>query len=530
MAFENDVMISYAWRDNQPPPMTTGEGWVSGLQEGLEYWLKQLMPRNPRIWRDEKRMPGNKVFAEELDEVVQKTAVLLTVMSEPYLASEWCNRERVNFIKSAIEQGGMEVNNDYRIFKINKLPVDRKSLPKELNVITGFDFYVMDSDTRNASPIDPTFGDKEKREFLKKVYDVAVDLARLLKALEKEEIRPIALRDTKNDEKGAEVKEAQKTAETKPNAGAKQQGPVVFLPYTTRDLAAVRDELISELRRRNCTIVPDEPFPYEDIETFKAAALENIEKADIAIHLIGARYGMILEGSTKSVIELQNTWASDESEKRGLRRLIWMPKTQKEMSGQQFTFVDCLRTDRMALRGADFLEDSMENMKSIALEMLAPPQKAAPVDEVGGELKVYLMCTEGDRDEIRGMRKLLRGKSYQGQKLKLLLPVYDGEPAELHKIQQQRLQECDAVMVYWGSANEAWLFRTLNEVRKAPGFGRDRPFKTKHLVVLSQEKTSSKEDYWLDYVDEIGDEDVQVVEAYDPISEEFIDQYIQSIS
>ncbi|MFN8398331.1 MAG: hypothetical protein U0176_27225, partial [Bacteroidia bacterium] len=56
MGFEHDIMISYAWRDNQPPPLTTQEGWVSGFQEGLEYWLKQVMPRTPKVWRDKNRM------------------------------------------------------------------------------------------------------------------------------------------------------------------------------------------------------------------------------------------------------------------------------------------------------------------------------------------------------------------------------------------------------------------------------------------------------------------------------------------
>lgn len=184
MNFKNDIMISYAWRDNQVAPMTKAEGWVSSFQEGLEYWLKQMLPRPPKVWRDKNQMPGNKVFAQELDQTVADTAILLAVISEPYLSSEWCGRELDNFVTAAESQGGLNINNNYRIFKINKLPVDRNALPARLQVVTGFDFYDLDSETRVMTPVDPTFGDAQKQIFMRKVYDVAVAMARILNEME----------------------------------------------------------------------------------------------------------------------------------------------------------------------------------------------------------------------------------------------------------------------------------------------------------------------------------------------------------
>ncbi|MBK9450464.1 MAG: toll/interleukin-1 receptor domain-containing protein [Bacteroidetes bacterium] len=190
MRFENDVMISYAWRDNQPPPMTKQEGWVSAFQSALEYWLKQLLARPVKVWRDKNQMPGNKIFAEELDQVVADCAILLTVISEPYLSSEWCARELDNFVKAAETQGGLQVDNNYRIFKINKFPVNRNSIPQRLSVVTGFDFFEQDPDSRVTAPIDPSFGDAKKEMFIRKVYDVAVALAQLLKDLESKGLKP----------------------------------------------------------------------------------------------------------------------------------------------------------------------------------------------------------------------------------------------------------------------------------------------------------------------------------------------------
>lgn len=525
MSFEHDIMISYAWRDNQPPPLSKQEGWVSGFQEGLEFWLKQVMARPPKVWRDKNRMPGNKIFAEELDAVVANSAVLLAVLSEPYLASEWCTRERINFIKAAAEQGGVEVNNDYRIFKINKLPVDRKALPQELNIVTGFDFFEMDAETRLPAPIDPTFGDTEKQRFIRKVYDVSVAVARLLKHIETEGIRPDD--DAPPHSEGPTTGEspAKPPAKVEPTGGG---GLTIFIPPTTRDLREVRDELISELSRRNCRILPEQQFAIEDIEAFRQAVVEDLQKADLSIHLVGARYGTVMEGESRSVIELQNEWAAAESLQRGLRRLIWIPKNLGEVSAQQQAFLQRLRTERAVLHGADLLEDSVENLKTNVLEMLKPKSKAQEVSLSEGERKLYIIHDESDRDAVRDLRKALREVAGD-QALKLLLPVFDGDAASLREIHRQRLIECNAVLLYWGGNSQAWMESSLSEVRKAPGFGRNQPFQSKHMVYLTGTQSSAKEDWALDFQDGLLEEDIDLVEAYSEVAPASLLSFIQSI-
>lgn len=521
MGFEHDIMISYAWRDNQPPPMTKAEGWVSGFQEGLEFWLKQVMPRPPKVWRDKNQMPGNKVFSDELHKVVSNSAILLAVLSEPYLSSEWCLRELHTFVKAADVQGGLEINNDYRIFKINKLPVDRKALPEMLTVVTGFDFFELDAETRIIAPIDPSFGETEKQRFIRKVYDVAVAMARMLRQIEVEGFG----RDDKDNPKTPEIP----TDGSAPKAAA-APGLTVFIPFTTKDLREVRDDLVAELSRRNCKVVPEEQTSQADVESFKQAVLADLEKADLAIHLIGARYGTILEGETRSVIELQNEWAAAESRKRGLKRLIWLPKNIGELTGQQHAFVDCLRTDRAALEGADFMEDTVENMKGIVLEMVKPkPVAVVSEPAVEGECKLYILHDEGDKDAVRELRRALRDKTVGGMPLKILLPVFDGDASSLREIQRQRLLECDAILIYWGGSSQAWVESCLSEIRKAPGFGRSKRFKGKHMIYLTGTKTDAKEDWSLDFQDGLLEPDIATTEAFGGVPMDALDLFIQSL-
>ncbi|MEY3443528.1 MAG: hypothetical protein RLZZ519_1809, partial [Bacteroidota bacterium] len=245
MRFENDVMISYAWRDNQPPPMTKQEGWVSAFQSGLEYWLKQLLARPVKVWRDKNQMPGNKIFAEELDQVVADCAILLRVISEPYLSSEWCARELDNFVQAAEGQGGLQVDNNYRIFKINKFPVDRKAIPQRLSVVTGFDFFEQDADTRVTAPIDPSFGDAKKELFIRKIYDVAVALVQLLNDIESKGLQ----QDASTSEKSGDQKSSSPKPDSAPSnsvvkesaSGNATQERKVFILHAEEDKDIVRD-------------------------------------------------------------------------------------------------------------------------------------------------------------------------------------------------------------------------------------------------------------------------------------------------
>ncbi|MFM2377154.1 MAG: hypothetical protein RLZZ165_2251 [Bacteroidota bacterium] len=528
MGFENDIMISYAWSDNEPPPMTNHEGWVSGFQRGLEYWLKQVMARPPRIWRDKSGMTGNTVFSSELDEVASKTAVLLAVLSEPYLSSEWCQRELENFVQAAESQGGLKLANDYRIFKINKLPVDRGAIPPRLSVITGFDFYEMDPETKVLAPLDPSLGDADRQRFIRRVYDVAVALARLIKQLESSAaaVQPSESTPARDDGAAGQATPASLSAPAaQPAPGG---GMTVFLPFVTRDLREVRDDLVAELTRRNCKVLPEEQSNEDDSEAFEKEARAQIASSAISIHLVGSRYGSIMEGETKSVVELQNEWAAEESRKRDFKRLIWIPRTIGEVTGQQQAFLERLRTDREAIAGADLLEDSVENLKSIVLEMaMAKPKVEADPGE--GECKLYLMHDESDREAVREIRKALKDATAGGRPVRLLLPLFDGEAAALREVQRQRILECDAVMLFWGASSQVWVDGGLSEVRKSPAYGRSGGFKARHLVYISGTRTSAKEDWLLDDADGLLEEDLATINALEGPNVEALNKYIQTI-
>ncbi len=120
MDFEFDVFVSYAHLDNTSAD-EHHKGWVAKLHETLDRRLAQLLGKPTRIWRDPK-LKGNDVFEEVLVERVKRAAVLVSVVSPRYVRSEWTIRELNEFLKAAEQQGGVQIRDKSRIFKVLKTP------------------------------------------------------------------------------------------------------------------------------------------------------------------------------------------------------------------------------------------------------------------------------------------------------------------------------------------------------------------------------------------------------------------------
>src|SRR5262245_1003247 len=93
-----DVFISYAWNDNVPDA-NVKEGWVSTFRTGLMPALaRKRAKRDARFWFDQGDLQRVGHFDDAIDSAVRNSAALVIVLSETYLGSDWCARERRAFI------------------------------------------------------------------------------------------------------------------------------------------------------------------------------------------------------------------------------------------------------------------------------------------------------------------------------------------------------------------------------------------------------------------------------------------------
>ena len=153
MNFAKHVFISYAHIDNAVAT-NVPHGWVDHLQENLELRLAQLYGSPPTIWRDRAELQGNSEFRKTITIGLTETGVFLSVLSPRYLKSSSCQEELDGFLKVAPLNGGLQLGDRHRIFKLVKTPVDFSLHPEPIRGLLGYEFYGQDPITKRFREFD----------------------------------------------------------------------------------------------------------------------------------------------------------------------------------------------------------------------------------------------------------------------------------------------------------------------------------------------------------------------------------------
>jgi hypothetical protein len=453
----SDVFISYAILDNSPLGGST-EGWVSRFHNDLVIKLSELMGERVKVWRDAK-LGGSDLLEETIIRQFPTLKALLSVVSPRYLRSEWCVREVGEFEKASAATGGVKVNEKSRFFKVVKTPFAAQDVPPSLvelfNSVLGFDFFEVDPASGRPREFSEEYGQEARRKYFARLYDVAYDLSQLLKLMR---THPLA---------GARPAEAPRSGKT------------VYLALTASDLQAQREQVRRELVERGHAVLPDSPLPMIS-EEFEAAVRACLERCDLAIHLVGERYGIVPENASQSIVELQNQLAAAATGKPGYSRLIWLPKGLTPQDPRQVEFVERLQRDAQAQHGAELIQDVLEKLKEVMLDKLTPPPP--PVSPVKPDPQrpplLYLICDQADDLRVDPLEDFFFDQGAEVSRSR-----FEGDEAAISQAHRQALQLCDAVLIYYGAASRAWVDVKLMDVLQAPGYGRSAPPKAQAVAL-----------------------------------------------
>ncbi|MCP4662600.1 MAG: hypothetical protein GY856_44965 [bacterium] len=458
MEFENDIFVSYAHIDNLA--LAEGDkGWISSFHRALEVRLAQLLGKQPRIWRDPK-LQGNDYFADKLVERLPKVALLVSIFSPRYVKSEWCVRELMEFLKASEISGGVRIADKARVFKVVKTPIPFEEHPQEVQGLLGYDFFTVEPSSGRARELDQRSDPDAQRQYWARLDDLAQDISELLKMLETAGDAPA------------------------PVAAAEGEGEKIYLAETSFDLKEERDAIKRELMGHGHTVLPDRPLPLVGPE-MEALVREQLAGCRLSIHMVGKNYGIVPEGATLSVVALQNELAIAAAE---LPRLVWMPPGLEAEDERQLNFIESLQTDARIQEGADLLETSLEDFKTAIHHKLHPPESASTRDEAapsadGDELvRIYLICDQRDGEATRDLEDTLWDQGFE-----VIVPVFDGDEAQVRRDHEESMVSCDAALVYWGAANELWLRRKMRELQRSAGLGRTQPMLAKAVYVAPPE-------------------------------------------
>ena len=451
--FDEDVFISYAHNDDDVYAQEPW-GWVTRLHQDLEQRVRNYVGSDIRFWRD-CEIRNNEDFTNKIFRRLAKTATLLSVLSPSFLQREWCRRELDAFTGNADSQAAVLVDEEKsRIFKVEKMPVDRDALPPAMQGTKTYRFYEPDpSQPKRLHELRPLLGGEYYRRYFEEMDELAKDIAALLKDM----ARGMA-------------------------AAADQAQPgrvTVYVAETTSDLDDKGSELRRDLKDRGYLVLPSGDLPYR-ANAYKEKVRDCLRQAVLSVHLVGADYGFVPEGETKSNVWLQHDLAMERGADPSFQRLIWMPGDVRSQDQRQGEFNTHLQEDAGVQKGADLLNGNLEELKTVIHEKLADIRKrqekakavVAAASGNGGEaprrapdepLRVYLMCDRADRKSpsLVALRKHLLGQGYEP-----ILPTESKDEGTALQMHTENLGLCDACLIYYGDGSPEWFEAKLRDLRK----------------------------------------------------------------
>jgi len=466
--FKYDVYISYAHADNAV--LEGDSGWVNELHDHLELRLAQLIGKVPRIFMDmESPIIGN--ISDALKQSLNESAVLLVVLSPAYLRSEWCQAELKAFIKNAYRSSGLFVDIRERIIKVVKTPVSPHERPPELTNILSHDFYEIEQQTGALREFE-----SRRKEYWGRLNNLALEIREMLDVLRSPEQRPVEPRRKPRPE----VKERAPEIEIPPPSPALAN---VYLAETTSDLMKVRDRLKRELLQYNVRVLPEQPLPMET-STLIDRIRRELQVSSFSIHLIGEQYGFIPEDVERSITQLQFDLAQELGRRQPFHCIVWMPPNLQPAGQQQQRFVNYVVT--AGLPNVELLQTKIEDVRTHILKYINRPTRPTPTGE-SSAVSIYLLFDKSDQDAVSPLEDYLFDQGYE-----VFSSLSEEEEGKRLQYHQEMLRSCDAVLIYYGRASEAWFQMQRMELLKVRGYDRSRPILAT-VVYIAGPKTTQKD-------------------------------------
>ncbi len=499
MKFEYDIILSYS-EDDDLPIEGMDKGWVTNFRKFLTTLLGQISKKEPKIL-----MLSETTLPESIED---KAAVFIAIISDNYFQSSRLTDDLNAFCEKAKTDGNLELAGLSRLFKVVKHPMDFDDMLPEYQNIIPYDFFEVDPMTGEAREFNRFFGSNAERSFWMKLVDMAYDISQFIYTLtEKEE-----------DELKEEVEKAK----------------TVYLASTGVDMIIQRDVIKRELIRHGYKVLPEHSLPKE-VSALEDMVKRDLQRCRLSIHLIGEDYGYRPKGTDLSVVDIQNQIASKytkkiaeynrtRDKKEPFSRLVWLSPDLKNVTERQKIFIDDLKTDAATLEEAEVLQITLQEFKSIIREELVTGGRfnttreikgyTPEVDDSGKEM-IYLICDKPDLNSSKPIAEYLEKQGY-----KVVEPTYEGDLVDLRYIHQENLRRCDASIIYCGSSTEDWINAKLQDLLKAPGFGRVKPIKAK-AVYLDKNKEVNKK--------KIENNKAMVLECGEDFNEEQLKPFLQKL-
>ncbi|MBN2528052.1 MAG: toll/interleukin-1 receptor domain-containing protein [Deltaproteobacteria bacterium] len=333
------IFVSYAHVDNVVPEKYRQhtKGWVLDFVEELKIQLDRKPIRNGsyQIFTDG-LMKGYDVVESKLKEQCEEADILLLVMSEGYLNSDWCKREREWFLQYVADYSG-------KVFLIELEPTERENWPDEFKGLQGYPFFELD----NGNPVtlgEPSWSFVDPNiKYHTEVKRIAADIADRLKWLHF---------SGENDT---------------------FDYPTIFLADPTDDVRDDCEKVYQFLKKENVTILPISSF-ISDTEGFKKQVNNDIRRSHIFVQLLGKYTGRKTPEMPDGKPYYQYNLAKTISEESQLRIVQWRNSDLNLSEVQDNDHRNLLQHDTVR---SEYIDQFIPYLKSVIKPLSSLPEPSS---------------------------------------------------------------------------------------------------------------------------------------------------------
>jgi hypothetical protein len=433
-SFDHDVFISYAHFDNMPD--REGEkGWVEQFAQQLSIRLLKRFGEPVDIWRDP-ALKRSQLFDRVIEKAVHGSGVMIALITNRYLHSEYCQQEIKWFCdKAEQEPGGLIVDDYVRVFPVLLYNIPPESWPEVCRGASAFPFH----DARGpdfGEPLDP-----DSDAFSKQLRSLVDELHAILTRLKQNETAP-----TLDD-------------------ASQASDFTIFMASSSDDLRPIRRQVSKLLEQRGITVVGDMPPPHEEGPHAKAVT-QAIQEADLCVHLMSTSPGEPLDpdipGKTFPLEQVRLGLEHAHSQ------LILTPDEFAIADIEDAAFAAFMRELTERPREADRLEvvrtGRHQMINAILLKKQALEERAAQQLEIA-EGRSWTAFIDLHINDIVNAAELV---SYLSQKrvVPMMIPSTDLTPAAGMSLFQENLKKAQLFIIIFGAVARTWVEYRLEEAFK----------------------------------------------------------------
>ncbi len=262
--------------------------------------------------------------------------------------------------------------------------------------------------------------------------------------------------------------------------GKESTARFVYLANCSVDQKANYNDIKRELQHFNIRVLPMVGLP-EGTEQMRLLVETTLEKCDLAIQIVGGRYGEVKRGDKISVYEKENNIIQDYLKEHPEKfRLIWKPADLKLNDSRQNLYLNRLMKDGTS-QNSKIIEASLDEFKDIIAKNIRTPESVFNTKNKASGL--YLMSNKSDDTTM--FEEVARA-----YKIDVLKEIEEGN-GHFYMNHLNNLKTIPNVVIFYSDNSSGWLNSKLGDIIKVIGMGRDVPLNS--IAIIGNQKPHIEE-------------------------------------